>query len=265
MKVFLAGKIKDINKKEIESLSPGVLKARGVFETLKVYDGKIFFLNEHLERMRRGLIALKLRNILSGATINKKVIELLKINKLKNARARISIWKEGTKQRACIIVMPLNRSKRNGFNANLSKTKKNRSSISHLKTFSYRNCLDAFLDAQSKGFDEAILLNNKGFIAEASRSNIFFIKRGKLFTPSIDCGCLNGITRGVVMKIAKDIGINVEIGRFQLKNLLSSEEAFLTNSLIGVMPLFAVNRKKIGKPHIGKMTESIAKQYKTMI
>ncbi len=115
-------------------------------------------------------------------------------------------------------------------------------------------------EAKAKGFNEAIILNKKGNLAEASRANIFFVLRHELFTPALLCGCLNGITRKAIMDLAKIYKIKVNEGNFLPQALLGSDEAFLTNSLIGVMPLRKIGKKKIGRGK-NKLTQFFRQKY----
>jgi len=119
--------------------------------------------------------------------------------------------------------------------------------------------------AQDKGFDEALILNSRGFIAEAARSNIFLVKGDALFTPTLSCGCLAGITRKVVFDLAKRNNIKIYEGRFILKDLYEADEAFLTNSLMGVMPLVAVEKHLIKKGLRGKITGYFIKKYNSLL
>lgn len=111
------------------------------------------------------------------------------------------------------------------------------SPVSGIKSINYLENVIARRSALFSGFDEAVFLNEKGEVTEASASNIFWLKEGMLFTPEPSCGLLPGITRGITIESASELGIKVEEGRFDLDALLSSDGAFLTNSLVGVMPV----------------------------
>lgn len=111
------------------------------------------------------------------------------------------------------------------------------SPILRIKSTNYLENVLARRSALSSGFDEAVFLNEKGEVTEGSASNIFWLKKGMLFTPEPSCGLLPGVTRSITMESAGKLGIRVEEGRFDLDALLSSEGAFLTNSLVGVIPV----------------------------
>ena len=122
-----------------------------------------------------------------------------------------------------------------------------------------------YIQAKKKGFDGSVILNSSGYIAEGTRSNIFFVKDDALFTPSLSCGCLDGVTRRVVFSLAKKYKIQVYEGNFILRDLLEAEEAFLTNSLVGIMPVASVDNKSIGKAKCRKLTESLIKRYNCLL
>jgi branched-subunit amino acid aminotransferase/4-amino-4-deoxychorismate lyase len=119
------------------------------------------------------------------------------------------------------------------------------SPILKVKSLSYLENILARREARSLGFDEAIFLNEKGEITEGSANNIFWLKDGLLYTPSLECGLLPGVIRSVVIDIARGIGIGVEEGRFDLDNLTSSQGAFFTNSLAGAVSISQIDEFKL--------------------
>jgi branched-subunit amino acid aminotransferase/4-amino-4-deoxychorismate lyase len=123
----------------------------------------------------------------------------------------------------------------------------------------------SFQAAKKAGFDEAVILNELGYITEGTRSNIFFIKDKQLCTPALTCGCLPGITRQAVFALAKECHLDLCEGKFTLRDLAQAEEAFLTNSLMGVMPLTSLNRQSIGQRKCAKITKIILKKYHCLL
>jgi branched-chain amino acid aminotransferase len=119
--------------------------------------------------------------------------------------------------------------------------------------------------AERLGADEAIILNSKGNICECSRSNIFIVKKGVIFTPPLDSGCLAGITRHVVIEIAQELKLDLFQMQVKPKDLLSSDEAFVTNSLIEVMPLTWVDNKVMWNGKVGRITRAILEKYRDLI
>ena len=153
---------------------------------------------------------------------------------------------------------------RKGFKAMIDHTRR-RFPLGNIKSIDYKFFLKAYEAATHKGYDEAILRNQRGEGVEGSRANIFFVKKGKLFTPSLQCGCLKGITREMVLRLAKERGIRHKAIAFGREFFVEAEEAFLTNSLLEIMPLTSVDGQKIGNGRVGPVTVKLMKVYKKFI
>lgn len=250
----------------IESLSPGIFCANGVFETMRAYHGKIFAVEKHLQRLRYGLKAIDIKTAYTNGKLKNLLKRVLDANKLKNARIRLSIWKDNSYVRIAIIAFkccpPTKNMYKKGYAAVLSDTRRNEASIlSRIKSLQYLDLFKAYKFAQRRGYDEAILLNLRGLIAEGSRSNIFFVKKRILYTPAISCGCLNGITRQIVIAIAKRQKIPCRQVETKPQQLLSCDESFLTNSLIEVMPLTRFQNKTLADGTAGPITKTLQRCY----
>ena len=133
--------------------------------------------------------------------------------------------------------------------------------LSYIKPTRYESYLKAYYRAIRLGCDEALLTNQHGAVSEGSRTNLFIVKKGRLITPRLQSGCLQGIIRQVVLKGAKRLGIPVSEVKVVLKDVADCEEAFLTNSLIGIMPLTRMNGKKIGHGTMGPLTKRIHRRF----
>jgi branched-subunit amino acid aminotransferase/4-amino-4-deoxychorismate lyase len=141
---------------------------------------------------------------------------------------------------------------REGFRVTVSPFRQNELKLSRHKTTG-RFLYDlSFEQAKKAGYDEALILNKFGHLTEATRSNLFFARSGKLFTPALKCGCLEGITRRAVKDLALKHKIKVCEGEFRLEDIVNAREAFLTNSLMGIMPL---------EGKCGKITKLLIKKY----
>ena len=130
-----------------------------------------------------------------------------------------------------------------------------------VKSLDYGKYYNAYQEARAKGFNETLLVNPKGFIFEASRSNVFFLKDETVYTPSLTLGCLDGITRRLVMECARELKLPAKAIDPKLPDFLRCDEAFLTNTLIGVMPITQVDGKIIQSGRIGDWTYKIRSQY----
>jgi len=176
----------------------------------------------------------------------------LKENKITDAYVRISVFRRATdsfdprseKRTTVLVLIKRHHSHpeilyKRGITCAISKKycRNEKSPLVYIKSMNYLENLLARLEAKKQGCDEAILLNTQGFLASASVSNLFFVKGKTVFTPSVECGILSGITRKAVLEICAGYGINVKEGRFRPEDLETADEVFLTNTLMGVMPV----------------------------
>lgn len=269
--VFLNGKFLSIKEAKLPVVSPGFLYGWGLFETMRAYNNRIVYFDAHLERLKRSARLLDIRYPYSLARFKEIIDEAVKINGLRDASIRVTLWKCEKGADTLIIAKKYqpcsSRKYKKGFHASISPFRQNENSfLAQLKTTNYLLYRLAYAKAKEKGFDEAIILNQKGNIAEASRSNLFFIKDKELFTPSLACGCLNGITRRVIFDLAKKYHIKAYAGAFSILDLYASDEAFLINSLMGIMPLASVEGRRIrqGRSRY-KLTRFFIEKYKSLL
>jgi branched-subunit amino acid aminotransferase/4-amino-4-deoxychorismate lyase len=216
--------------------------------------GKIVYLSEHIQRLKRSAGLLGLAIPLSEQKIREQVRLLVGMNKLDDAYVRLTIWKNSEKRSDIFLrarkykSLPKSKYAR-GFSCMVSPLRQNEGSfLSQIKSTNYLFSLIAHTQSVKSGFDQAIILNNQGFVCEASRANIFLVKSKEIFTPGLESGCLDGITRQAVLDIAKKEGIACNQVNFTLQDLYNADEAFLTNSLIGIMPVNSVEGIKIALP-----------------
>jgi len=258
---------------EREALVPvfdqGFLYGDGLFETLRAYKGKIFLLSEHLRRLQQG--AKKLDIVIPRVEhLEQCLYETLSRNALCNAMIRITItrgihrWGEVKNRDApptlVIFARQFNghpeKLYKNGIAACIATTRRNAKTAQDpaIKSISFLNNVLAKREATALSAQEAILLNPDGFLAEGSVSNLFWVCAGTLYTPGKSVGILEGVTRGVVLKLAKKEKISVAEGFYRKSVLYKSDEAFLTNVGFDLVPLTRVDQKKIGTGKPGPIT-----------
>lgn len=265
--VFLNGKFILPEKAKISIFDPGFLYGWGLFETMRSRSNKIVYLSQHMDRIKNSCGLVKMRLPYPADKLKAVIKKAVKLCGAKDAYVRLTLWKSEPKTGILLVVRRYkfysSRKYKQGFRACVSRFRQNEGSLlARLKSANYLLCGLSFREAQDRDFDEAIILNNRGYIAEASRSNIFLVKDRRLFTPSLDCGCLNGITRKVIFDLAKKYNILIEEGNFTLYDLFKADEAFLTNSLLGVMPLVSVEHKAIGSRKTGRtLTDFFFQKY----
>ena len=237
--IFLDGQYLKVSPQIIEAFTPGVFKAKGVFETMLGLDGALLDTALHLKRLRAGLKILGIK----APSINPSVLkEVLRRNHCLCGRVRLMVWRAGKQTHVMVVALPYKVSTKRIYRVCLIKTNRTANDrLADLKSLDYGLFAKAKTEAQSKGFDEALLLNRSGTIFEASRANIFWMKNKVLYTPPLSSGCLNGITRQQVIKHAKNLKIPVKERNLTPEILKKADAAFLTNSLIGIKPISLIN------------------------
>jgi branched-subunit amino acid aminotransferase/4-amino-4-deoxychorismate lyase len=264
--VFLNGKLLALKEAHAPLSAPGFLSGYGLFETMRASRDKIIYLDAHLKRLQDSCRLIHLACPYSQRKLKAIIAKTLKINGFQDAYLRITLWKDVSCVGILVLIKeyrpyPIKKYKK-GFSASIAEFRQNEYALlSRIKSTSrilYELNYDA---AKDMGFDESLILNGRGYLCEGTRANLFFAKGGLLFTPALACGCLDGITRRVVFALAKREDIRIFEGNFTLQDLCVADEAFLTNSLIGVMPLTSVVKQKINQGLRGKLTTKLIKEY----
>lgn len=268
--VFLNGKYMPLKEAGVPVSDPGFLLGYGVFETMRSFNNKIVRLREHLVRLKNscGLLGIDLNWTLPQ--LQSAIQKTCALNGFNDTSVRLTLWRAFGGTGVLILAKkyipyPVIKYK-TGFSAGISSfSQDEKSFLAGIKTTN--RILYKLSDAQAraKKFDEAVILNNKGYICEGTRTNIFFVKDKEMFTPSLECGCLDGITRGVIFDLAKQSAKRVLEGQFTPFDLYSADEAFLTNSLMGVMPLTRLGDKLIGTGKPGRVTGIFVKGYGALL
>ncbi len=276
--VYLNGSLMPLSQARLSPLDYGFLYGYGLFETMRAYSGRIFRLERHLARLSRSakLLGIDLESI---PDLEKALYNTLQANNLSHARIRLTLsGGEGEPLPDLVIRVPTvlivarsytpypRQVYKQGFKAIVSRIRRNtQSPASAMKSLNYLDNLLARQEAKLAGADEAILLNEQGFLAEGSMSNIFLVSDNALLTSSEDNGILPGITREVVLELAPSLGIKTRERKIALKELLQADEAFFTNSLIEIMPLTQVGGQNIGSGRAGAVTQRLIAAYKELV
>ena len=276
--VYLNGELIPVSQAKISVMDYGFLYGYGLFETMRAYSGKVFRMDDHLERLSLSAEIIGIR--VDIPEIKYAVSETIKANQLSEARVRVTVSigegemvpNPGACSEPTVLVVagsyhpyPEDVYKR-GFRAIISSTRRNsQSGLSRLKSANYLASMLARQEARAAGVDEAICLNEKGLVAEASMSNIFSVTDGMLKTPGEDSGILPGITRNVVLELTGRLNIKVLEQDIKPEEFFQAQEVFLTNSLMEIMPLVELDGKQIesGKP--GELTQRLMTGYKETV
>jgi branched-chain amino acid aminotransferase group I len=282
--IYLNGQLIPRSKAKLSPFDHGFLYGYGLFETMRAYQGHIFRLDRHLARLRRSAQSLGLTyNVIASEakqSLESACIATLEATKLKDARLRLTVSAgEGdmtpdpsTCSSPTVLItaqnlVPLPAGKyETGFKAALSSMRRNsQSPLSRLKSTCYMENILARMAARAAGCDEAILLNEQDYLAEGSTTNIFLVSNGEFITPSLDSGVLPGITREAVLEIARASDITTLERQVELKELIEAEEAFVTNSILELMPLTWFEGKPIGTGKPGQLTKELLAAYRKLV
>lgn len=276
--VYLNGSLIQRSRAKISALDYGFLYGYGIFETMRAYKGKVFRLDKHLGRLTTSTKMLDIS--LDEVELKSAIMDTVGANKLGDARIRVTVTPgEGTinadpltcRKSTVLIVAEkykpfTKRIYSKGFRVITSSFRCNSQSLqSSLKSTSYLMSIMARQEARLVGADEAICLNERGLLAEASMSNIFIVVDGILRTPGLDNGILPGITRQVVIELASQMCTTCYVGDIKLNDLYRAKEAFLTNSLLEIMPLTRVGSRCIGNGRVGDETVKLTNAYKKLV
>lgn len=257
MFVYLNNKIVPSAEAKVSVFDHGFLYGDGVYETMRVYDGVVFLIEEHLKRLHRSASLIGLDVPRSDDSIKGALYETLLANSLSDAYVRLTISRGygeiGLDPDLCkeptfiIIAQKFKNYPRSYYEEGISlKIASVRRNIKEaldpqIKSLNFLNNILAKIEAGKAAANEAIMLNAAGHLAEGTISNIFFLKAGVLNTPAISCGILDGITRALVIDLALQNSIPVREGEFGPEELFGASEVFITNSTMEIMPVSKVD------------------------
>ena len=278
--IYLNGDLIPRSQAKLSPFDHGFLYGYGLFETMRAYNSSIFRLDRHLARLHHAAETLSIASKLPAFDLEKACYDVLKANNLAEARLRLTISAgEGDitpNPDTCSgitvfivarrLVPPLPESYERGYTAILSSYRRNsQSPLSRLKSTCYLENILARQEARAAGTEEALLLNEHGFVAEGSTTNIFVASGEMLVTPSTESGALSGITREAVLELAQAMGIMLVVKQVELGELLKADEAFLTNSILEIIPLTRLDGKPIGSGKPGALTQRLMSAYKELV
>lgn len=251
----------------------GFLYGDGVFETLRASRGRVFQLAEHLARLERSASHLHLTVPVSRERLADLVRESLARNHFQEAYLRITVSRGageiGLDPALCatptlvIIAKPFQPYPESfyadGVSVMIAQTTRNLPDAlpPQVKSLNFLNNILAKMEATAVGAHEALMLNHRGDLTEGTTSNVFVVQNGRVRTPSTDCGILEGLTRGLVLRLASDVGLPPNETRLRVEDLRRAEECFLTNTTQEVLPVTRVDGHLIGDGRPGPITRRL--------
>ena len=277
--VWIDGRRQPPGAPHLSALDRGFTLADGVFETMRVYDGVVFRLSAHLERLARATAALA---IPLPAGVRDAVLAAVAEAARDGVSVRVTVSRGvgpagaappiDPPARATVVVtvapaphFPASLYER-GLSAHVASGRRNEHAMTAgLKTLAYTDAVAALIEARRAGADDALFLDTAGHCSEGASSNLFVWTGDALLTPPLTCGALPGITRDAVLALARAGGLAVVERAFPLAELRGAREAFLTSSLRELAPLVVVGGDPVGDAAPGPVTRALIDAYRTLV
>lgn len=281
MKVYLNRELVEKKDAKVSVFDHGYLYGDGVFEGIRTYDCLVFKLKEHVDRLYESAHSIMLNISFTKKQMVEAIIKTLKANKLKDGYIRVVVSRGegdlGLDPRKCkgnetlviitdkitlypkqlyqkgmeIITVPTVRNIPEALNP-------------QIKSLNYLNNILAKIEAINSGYQEALMLDHLGYVAECTGDNIFMVKKGKLYTPPQCMGTLRGITRDAVLDIAKKLKLSTNEHVLTRHELYLSDECFLTGTAAEIVPVVKVDGRRIGTGIPGKFTKKIMQEFRNL-
>jgi len=280
MKIYIDGKYYDKKSAKISVFDHGLLYGDGIFEGIRAYNGRVFKLKEHIDRLFYSAKAILLKIPRGHAEVMRAVVETCRRNSIHDGYIRLVVTRGagtlGLNPNRCrnpsviIIADKIQLYPRELYEKGMEivtvATARNLHSALNpaIKSLNYLNNILAKIEANNAGCEEAIMLNAQGFVSECTGDNIFIVKSGQIFTPPLSSGALHGITRGVVMDLARETGVTVAEPNLTRYDVFNAEECFLTGTGAEVIPIVKVDGRVIGTGRPGRLTGELVDKYRAL-
>lgn len=277
-RIYINGKLYEKKDAKISVLDHGLLYGDGVFEGIRVYDNLIFKLKEHIDRLYDSARSIMLEIPIGKRQMVEAIIKTLKANRLSNAYIRLIVTRgEGDlgldprkcKDKSTVIIITDSvdlypeKFYKEGLSIITVPTRRNipEAINPQLKSLNYLNNVLAKIEAINAGAEEAVMLNQDGFVAECTGDNIFICRGQKLITPPVYIGVLNGITRGAVIELAQKAKIAVSEEILTRHDLYNAGECFLTGTAAEVIPVVRIDGRTVGNGRPGPITLRLMRDF----
>jgi branched-chain amino acid aminotransferase len=281
MLVYVNGELFEKDDAKISVFDHGLLYGDGVFEGIRAYNNRVFRLQEHIDRLYDSSHAIMLSIALSKKEMQDAILNLLRKNKITDGYIRVVV----TRGKGDLGLDPANCSKssiiiitdklklypedfyKNGLSIITSSVRRTSPDAlnARVKSLNYLNNIMAKMEAKQNKVLEAVMLNQGGYVAECTGDNIFIFKDEKLITPPVSVGVLKGVTRDVVIELAKTMNIEVREELFTQYELYTAKECFLTGSGAEIIPVVKIDQRAIGEGVPGKVTLELTKKFKELV
>jgi len=277
MKVYINGKYYEKDDAKVSVFDHGFLYGDGIFEGIRLYKGNVFKLDKHIDRLFRSARAILLEMPWSKQFIIDAVCDACRTNGLTDGYIRLVVsrgkGKLGLSPFSCedpqlIIIADQiqlypHELYEQGLKAITVPTRRNSPAAlpPMVKSLNYLNNILAKIEAQKLGFQECLLLNNEGYVAECSGDNVFIVFEGKLITPPVSSGSLGGMTREMVIELAKKLNIEFSEKPLTRFDIWTADECFLTGTAAKLIPLVELDARRIGDGKPGEITKRLIEAF----
>jgi len=275
--VYINGEYYPKSQAKISVYDHGLLYGDGIFEGIRAYNGVVFKLREHIDRLYRSAKVIMLDIPLTKEEMINAVLETLRRNNLRDAYIRLVVTRGvgdlGLDPRKCnnptviiitdVIKLHATEAKEKGIKALIVWVKRDPvDATSHeVKSLNYLNSILGKSEANIAGFDEAICLDKNGYVCEGVAENIFIVQNGAIATPPTSTGALKGITRDLIIKLARQLGYQVIEKNITPSDLFTANEVFFTGTAAEVVPVVEINRRVIGDRTPGPVTRHLMEEF----
>jgi branched-chain amino acid aminotransferase len=278
--IYLDGKLVPESEAKVSVFDHGLLYGDGCFEGIRIYNGRVFRLTEHLVRLYESARSICLTIPISIEEMEKATVETVAANNLRDGYIRLLITrgvgplglnpyqcpKAGIIIIASGITLYAAEKYETGLNLITCATRRPPPAAlsPQVKSLNYLNNIMAKIECIQAGCEEGIMLNEQGYVAECTGDNVFILKNGQVYTPTISSGALNGITRMAVIEVMREMGLQVHEITMSRHEIYTADECFLTGTAAEVIPAVQYDRRLIGDGKPGKLTAEIIKRFKVL-
>ena len=280
MKIYIDGKYYSERDAKISVFDHGLLYGDGIFEGIRAYNGRVFKLKEHIDRLFYSAKAIMLTIPISHRAVMEAVVETCRRNKIRDGYIRLLVTRGvgtlGLNPNRCkrpSVVVIADKIQlypeeyyRDGLSIITVPTVRNLHSALNpaIKSLNYLNNILAKIEATNGGCEEAIMLNAEGFVAECTGDNVFIVKGNQLLTPPLSAGALYGITRAVVMELGREAGLTVAEPNLTRYDMFNADECFLTGTGAELIPVVKMDGRVIGNGKPGPLTRKLVQEYHSL-
>ena len=277
MKVYINGKFYSEQNAKVSVFDHGLLYGDGVFEGIRAYHGRLFKLKEHIDRLFCSAKAILLDLPMTHAELMEATLETCRRNKLNDGYIRLVVTRGrgtlGLNPNRCsdpqviiiagkIQLYPPSLYKKGMEIVTVATTRNHHNALNPaIKSLNYLNNIMAKIEANIAGYEEAIMLNTEGYVAECTGDNIFILKDGRMFTPPLSSGALHGITRGTAIDLLAELGVPTSEPNMTRYDLFNADECFLTGTGAEIVPVVKIDQRVIGNGKPGPVTKKVVKAY----